>query len=88
MCKNLESTSTFYGAKAVAVMRQSRGLWCTEDYENGIGKQTTTEDSILFSKRWSFKNCGMFKSWNGLYLMMILMWHLRDEVILLKNAVL
>lgn len=67
LCKNLESTSTFYGAKAVAVMRQSRGLWCTEDYENGIGKQTRTEDSILFSKRWSFKNCGMFKSWNGLY---------------------
>lgn len=67
LCKNLESTSTFYGAKAVAVMRQSRGLWCTEDYENGIGKQTTTEDSILFSKRWSFKNGGMFKSWNSLY---------------------
>lgn len=73
----------FYGAR-----KQSRGLWCTEDYENGIGKQTRMEDSILFSKRWSFKNCGMFKSWNGLYLMMILMWHLRDEVILLKNAVL
>lgn len=43
LCKNLEKHKYFYGAR-----KQSRGLWCTEDCESGIGKQTRREDSILF----------------------------------------